>query len=59
MALVQNQTQRPKEQNRRPRHIHTAITPPYFVKGAKTCNGEKTFSSANIAEKTRHLHVED
>jgi hypothetical protein len=40
MALAQKQTGRPMDQNRRPN------------KGAKTHNGEKAASSANVTGKT-------
>jgi hypothetical protein len=50
---------KPAEQNRGPRNESTQLCPPnYFTKVTKTCNGEKTASSTNVAGKTGYLPAE-
>jgi hypothetical protein len=52
MVLAQKQTGRPVEQNRDPRYESTQLCPPYFFKGPKTYNGEKTASPTNVSGKS-------
>jgi hypothetical protein len=57
MVLIQKQTSRPMEQNKRLRNKTHSISHPIFDKGAKSHIGEKTAFSTNCDRKTGYLHV--
>ena len=52
MVLAQRQKYRSMEHNRKPRDKSTHLWTPYFDKGARLYNGEKTISLTSGADKT-------
>ena len=50
---------RSMEQNRKPRDKSTHLWTPYFDKGARLYNGEKTVSSGSGGGKTGQLHEKE
>jgi hypothetical protein len=59
MVLVQKQTQRQTEQNRRTRHKFTQLQPFDFSQGSQKHDGVQTVSLTNVAGDTGYLHAED
>ena len=57
MLLAQKQTYGSAEQNKEPRNKPTHLQSSTLIKGDKICNGKKTVSSANDAEKAGQWNV--